>query len=67
LKGFPKSKESIANFSQRLRAYEDGPEKQGIVDRLARLKQDLSEVQDALAIGPEEFDGTRTLTTLLPR
>jgi hypothetical protein len=57
----------IANFSQRLRAYEDGPEKESLADRLVRLKFELSVIQDALAAPPEDFDITRTLFALAPR
>jgi hypothetical protein len=44
----------IANFSQRLRAYEEGTEKEVLALRLVRLKEDLSVIQDALALSPEE-------------
>jgi hypothetical protein len=38
----------ITDFSERLEAYEDGEEKQVILRRLARLKDDLLHVQDIL-------------------
>jgi hypothetical protein len=38
----------IADFSERLEQFEDGPEKEVITARLVLLERDLTQVQDAL-------------------
>jgi hypothetical protein len=44
----------IADFSDRLRRFEDGPEKRVVFARLILLQQDLLRVQDALK-GPQDY------------
>jgi hypothetical protein len=43
----------IDDFSDRLRKFEDGPEKAILFARLVRLQEDLLNVQDALKSGKE--------------